>query len=214
VGEKRVARVMRLEGVRAKRRRAFRVTTDSRHGQPVAPNVLDRQFAVEQVGTPDRVWAGDITYVATREGWLYLAVVLDLASRRVVGWAMRHTLERRLACDALEMAVERRPPAAGVLHHSDRGSQYASSDFRALLEHAGMSASMSRTGDCWDNAVVESFFSTLKRELVEEAAWATREEARLALFEWIEVWYNRQRRHSALGYLSPMQFAQAMSATT
>ena len=132
----------------------------------------------------------------------------------LMSWAMRHTLERRLACDALEMALARRCPAAGVLHHSDRGSQYASSDFRALLEDAGMTASMSRTGDCWDNAVVESFFSTLKRELVEEAAWATREEARLALFEWIEVWYNQQRRHSALGYLSPMQFEQAMYATT
>jgi transposase InsO family protein len=208
VGEKRVARVMRLEGVRAKRRRAFRVTTDSRHGQPVAPNVLDRQFAVEQVGTPDRVWAGDITYVATREGWLYLAVVLDLASRRVVGWAMRHTLERGLALDALRMALGQRQPAAGVLHHSDRGSQYASGEYQALLTQHGMTCSMSRKGDCWDNAVVESFFATLKAEVVDAADWATREEARAALFEYIEVWYNRQRRHSSLGYRSPVQYEQ------
>ena len=214
VNRKRVARLMRVQGIRATTRRKFRCTTDSRHGEPIAPNVLNRQFAVAQVAGRDRVWASDITYIPTREGWLYLAVVLDLGLRGVVGWAMRHTLERRLACDALEMALARRCPAAGVLHHSDRGSQYASSDFRALLEDAGMTASMSRTGDCWDNAVVESFFSTLKRELVEEAAWATREEARLALFEWIEVWYNQQRRHSALGYLSPMQFEQAMYATT
>lgn len=205
VNRKRVARLMRVAGLRATTRRRVCRTTDSRHGEPMAPNVLDRQFAVAQVAGPDRVWASDITYIPTLEGWLYLAVVQDLGLRAVVGWAMRHTLERRLACDALEMALTRRCPAPGVLHHSDRGSQYASRDFRALLEQAGMTASMSRTGDCWDDAVVESFFSTLKRELVEEATWATREEARLALFEWIEVWYNQQRRHSALRYLSPMQ---------
>lgn len=210
VNRKRVERVMRTEGIRAKTKRRFRVTTDSRHGEPIAPNVLQREFSVEQVAGPDRVWAGDITYISTLEGWLYLAVVLDLGTRSVVGWAMRHTLERRLACDALEMALERRCPEVGVLHHSDRGSQYASGDFRALLEREGMISSMSRKGDCWDNAVVESFFSTLKSELVEDAKWATREEARLALFEWIEVWYNRQRRHSSLGYMSPMQFEQAM----
>jgi transposase InsO family protein len=210
VNRKRVERVMRVEGIRAKKKRRFRVTTDSRHGEPVAPNVLNRQFSVDEVAGRDRVWASDITYVPTLEGWLYLAVVLDLGTRSVVGWAMRHTLERRLACDALEMALERRSPDAGVLHHSDRGSQYASGDFRALLEREGMIASMSRKGDCWDNAVVESFFSTLKSELVEDAKWATREEARLALFEWIEVWYNRQRRHSSLGYMSPMQYEQEM----
>jgi transposase InsO family protein len=210
VNRKRVERVMRLEGIRAKTKRKFRVTTDSRHGEPIAPNVLQREFAVERVAGWDRVWASDITYISTLEGWLYLAVVLDLGSRRVVGWAMRHTLERRIACDALAMAMERRCPEPGVLHHSDRGCQYASGDFRAMLDGAGMTSSMSRKGDCWDNAVVESFFSTLKSELVEDAKWVTREEARLALFEWIEVWYNGERRHSSLGYMSPMQFEQAM----
>jgi transposase InsO family protein len=210
VNRKRVERVMRVERIRAKPKRQFRVTTDSRHGEPIAPNRLDRQFAVDEVAGPDRVWASDITYIPTGEGWLYLAVVLDLGSRRVVGWAMRHTLERRLACDALSMALEQRAPEPGVLHHSDRGCQYASADFRALLESEGMTASMSRKGDCWDNAVVESFFATLKSELVEDAEWMTREEARLALFEWIEGWYNGERRHSALGYLSPRQYEQAM----
>lgn len=210
VNRKRVERVMRAEGIRAKTKRKFRVTTDSRHGEPIAPNVLDREFDVAAVAGTDRVWASDITYLPTLEGWLYLAVVLDLGSRRVVGWAMRHTLERRLTCDALLMALEHRNPGPSVLHHSDRGSQYASGDFRALLEREGMMCSMSRKGDCWDNAVVESFFATLKSELVEDAEWATREAARLALFEWIEVWYNGERRHSSLGYMSPMQYEQAM----
>jgi putative transposase len=145
-------------------------------------------------------------YLWTLEGWLYLAVVLDLASRRVIGWAMRHTLEASLTRDALTMALAGRRPAPGVLHHTDRGSQYAAGDYRALLEAYGMVCSMSRVGDCWDNAVAESFFATLKRELVEDADWATREAARLAVFEYIEVWYNRQRRHSTLGYRSPVQY--------
>lgn len=144
--EKRVARVMREEGIRAKPRRRFRVTTDSRHGEPVAPNVLDRQFGLETIAAPDRVWAGDITYVPTREGWLYLAVVLDLASRRVIGWAMRHTLERGLPLDALRMALAHRQPGPGVLHHSDRGSQYACGDYQALLAAHGLRCSMSRRG--------------------------------------------------------------------
>jgi putative transposase len=202
------AQGMRAAGVRAKQRRRFRGTTDSRHGEPVAPNVLARQFGVGQVGAADRVWAGDITYVPTREGWLYLAGVLDLASRRVIGWAMRPTLERGLPRDALPMAVAQRRPAAGMLHHSDRGSQYAGGDDQALLTQHGMRCSMSRKGDCWDNAVVESFFATLKAELVDDADWATREEARTALFEYIEGWYNRQRRHSSLGYRSPVQYEQ------
>jgi transposase InsO family protein len=206
VSAKRVARVMRAEGIRAKPRRRFAVTTDSRHGEPVAPNVLDRRFDVRQPGAADRVWAGDITYVPTREGWLYLAVVLDLASRRVIGWSMRHTLERELTLSALRMALAQRAPAAGVLHHSDRGSQYACGDYQALLAAHAMTCSMSRAGDCWDNAVVESFFATLKTELVGDADWATREGARAALFEYIEVWYNRQRRHSSLGYRSPAQY--------
>lgn len=205
--ENRVARVMRREAIRAKGRRRFRVvTTDSRHGDPVAPNVLQRQFAVEQQASVNRVWASDITYVPTREGWLYLAVVLDLASRRVIGWAMRHTLERGLTLDALRMALAARQPAPGVLHHSDRGSQYACGEYQALLTAHGMTCSMSRKGDCWDNAVLESFFATLEVELVEDADWTTREIARSAIFEYVEVWYNRERRHSSLGYRSPVQY--------
>jgi putative transposase len=203
--ENRVARVMRRAGIRAKGRRRFRVTTDSRHAHPIAPNVLARQFAVAGV---DQVWASDITYVPTQEGWLYLAVVLDLASRRVIGWAMRHTLERGLTLDALRMALAQRRPTPGVLHHSDRGSQYACGAYQALLAAHHMPCSMSRKGDCWDNAVVESFFATLKTELVADTTWATRDDARTALFEYIEGWYNRERRHSSLGYRSPVQYEQ------
>jgi putative transposase len=207
--EPRVARLMRLAGVQAKRRRRFRVTTDSRHGEPVAPNRLQRRFAVPTIGGVNRVWASDITYVPTREGWLYLAVVLDLASRRVIGWAMRAcctTLERGLTLDALQMALAQRQPAPGVLHHADRGSQYACGDYQARLTEHGMISSMSRKGDCWDNAVVESFFATFKAELVDDADWHTREKARTAIFEYIEAWYNRARRHSSLGYRSPVEY--------
>ena len=203
---KRIARLMRARGLRAKTPRRFRRTTDSRHSHPVAPNTLDRQFAVDQVAAPNRVWASDITYLATREGWLYLAIVLDLASRRVIGWAMRHTLEGALTRAALTMALTGRQPGPGVLHHSDRGSQYAAGDYRALLSAHGMACSMSRVGDCWDNAVAESFFATLKRELADDADWATREDARTAVFEFIEVWYNRERLHSSLGYRSPVAY--------
>jgi len=202
----RVARLMRGAGVRARTPRRFRVTTESAHTHPIAPNVLDRQFAVEAVPALNTVWVGDMTYLATREGWLYLAIVLDLASRRVVGWAMRHTLEGALTRDALEMALAGRQPGAGVLHHTDRGSQYAAGAYQALLAAQAMTCSMSRVGNCWDNAVAESFFATLKRELADHADWATRDLARTAVFEYIEVWYNRQRRHSSLGYLSPAAY--------
>lgn len=205
-GRKRIARLMRTHGIRAKAVRRFRVTTDSKHAHPVAPNTLARQFAVDQVAAPNRVWVGDITYLTTREGWLYLAVVLDLGSRRVIGWAMRHTLEGGLTEEALTMALTGRRPGPGVLHHTDRGSQYAAGDYRALLTTHGMECSMSRVGDCWDNAVAESFFATLKRELADDADWATRDDARTAVFEYIEVWYNRQRRHSSLDYLSPVAY--------
>jgi putative transposase len=205
-GEKRVARIMQEEGLRAKAPRQFRVTTDSNHAHPIAPNVLDRQFAVEDGAALDRVWVGDISYLRTREGWLYLAIVIDLSSRRVIGWAMRHTLEGALTRDALAMALTGRHPDAGVLHHSDRGSQYAAGDYRDLLTAHAMACSMSRKGNCWDNAVAESFFATLKRELADDADWATRDEARTAVFEYIEVWYNQQRRHSSLGYVSPAAF--------
>jgi putative transposase len=206
VAKKRVARLMQSEGLRGRRPRRFVPTTDSAHGDPVAPNTLARQFAVGTIPGRDRIWASDITYVPTREGWLYLAVILDLASRRVVGWALRATLERELVLAALGMALTHRQPERGVLHHSDRGSQYTSAEYRALLTAHGAEASMSRRGNCWDNAVTESFFATVKVELVHESDWATRDEARGAIFEFIEVWYNRERRHSSLGYATPVEY--------
>ncbi len=213
VGEKRVARVMRENGIKAKASQKFFVTpTDSSHNDPVAPNLLGRRFSVEEISSPNRVWASDITYIPTGEGWLYLAVVLDLVSRRVVGWSMRHTMEKSLVIDALRSALSYRNPGADVLqqllYHSDRGSQYACADQRALLAEHGIACSMSRKGDCWDNAVAESFFATLKKELVHGEKWRTREEARAALFEYIEVWYNRERRHSSLGYVSPAEYEE------
>jgi len=206
VGKKRVARLMREDGLVGRRPRRRVRTTDSRHGEPIAPNVLERRFAVGAAGGLNRVWVSDITYIPTREGWLFLAVVLDLASRRVVGWAMRETLEAELALAALHLALAGRRPARGLVHHSDRGSQYASGAYRAVLAAHGLLASMSRKGDCWDNAVAESFFATLEAELILGADWATRAEARSAIFEFIEVWYNRERRHSSLGYRSPVQY--------
>jgi transposase InsO family protein len=202
-GEKRIARVMRAQGIRATVRRRYRVTTQSDHPAPVAPNVLARQFGV---ATLDRAWVGDMTYLRTDAGWLYLAVVLDLASRRVVGWAMRHTMDEGLVQDALAMAIEQRQPPPGLVHHTDRGAQYAAMDYRAHLAQRQMVCSMSRPGDCWDNAVAESFFATLKRELADEAQWRTRDAARSAVFHYIETWYNPRRRHSTLGYLSPVQY--------
>jgi putative transposase len=200
---KRVARLMRHHGLAARRRRRYRVTTDSRHPFPVAPNVLARQFAQ---AAPDRAWVTDITYIPTGEGWLYLAVILDLCSRFVVGWAMSERITRALTLEALDMALVRRRPGHGLLHHSDRGSQYASGDYQDMLAAAGIVCSMSRRGNCWDNAVAESFFATLKVELVHDATWETRAAARSALFEYVEVFYNGQRRHSSLGYLSPRVF--------
>jgi transposase InsO family protein len=200
---KRVARLMRQHGLAGRRRRRFRATTDSRHTLPVAPNVLDRQFAQP---APDRAWVTDITYIATGEGWLYLAVILDLCSRLVVGWAVSERIGRELTLEALDMALVRRRPLPGLVHHSDRGSQYASGDYQALLAAEEIVCSMSRRGNCWDNAVAESFFATLKVELVHDASWVTRQVARAELFEYIEVFYNGQRRHSSLGYLSPRAF--------
>jgi putative transposase len=200
---KRVARLMRARGLAARRRRQFRVTTDSRHAFPIAPNVLARQF---ERATPDQAWVTDITYIPTGEGWLYLAVILDLCSRFAVGWAMSDRITRALTLEALTMALARRRPPLGLVHHSDRGSQYASGDYRQMLTNHGIVCSMSRRGDCWDNAVAESFFATLKVELVHEVTWPTRTAARAELFEYIEVFYNGQRRHSALGYLSPRAF--------
>lgn len=208
-GKNRVARLMRTAGLQAKRRRRFRVTTHANHGQPVAPNVLDRQFAVATIGHPNRVWAADMTYVPTRQGWLYLAVVLDLVSRRVVGWALRTRLDQELALGALRMALAHRGARGGV-HHSDRGAQYASRAYRELLASAGFTASMSGLGDCWDNAVVESFFATLTKELLGDTIFATRDEACREIVAFIEIWYNRKRRHSTLGYRTPVEFEAAL----
>lgn len=208
-GENRVARLMRRDGLRAKSARRYRVTTQSDHPQPVAPNRLNRQFAVETVQRPNRVWAADITYIPTGEGWLYLAVILDLASRRVVGWALRSRLDQELALSAFRMARLHRG-AQGGLHHSDRGVQYASGAYQQLLTEAGFRVSMSRRGNCWDNAVVESFFATLTKELLNDDVFATRATASRALFEFIEIWYNRTRRHSTLGYRTPVQFEEQL----
>lgn len=202
-GENRIARLMRANGIRAKTVKKWRATTNSRHTLPVTENTLNRAFAVH---APNRVWAGDISYLWTEEGWLYLAVVLDLYSRAVIGWAMGPRLTASLATDALTMALWRRKPAGGLLHHSDRGVQYAAADYQRLLGEHGIACSMSRKGNCWDNAVVESFFRTLKVERVYHRRYLTREEAKQDVFQWIEVFYNRQRRHSTLGYRSPAEF--------
>jgi putative transposase len=200
---KRVARLMRAAGLSARRPRRAARTTDSKHDRPIAPNLLGRDFTA---AAPDRRWAADITYVPTGEGWLYLAVLLDLFSRRVVGHACGASLATALVTEALLLACGRRRPGVGLLHHSDRGSQYASAEYRARLSAAGAEASMSRRGDCYDNAAVESFFGTLKTELVHGRRYATRAEARADIFEYVEVFYNQQRRHSALGYLSPAEY--------
>ena len=206
VGRHRVARLMRLAGLRAKGRRAFVRTTDSSHDEPVAANVLARNFDVK---TPNTAWASDITYIPTAEGWLFLAVVLDLYSRRVVGWAMDDTIGARVAVRALEMALAQRGPVKRLLHHSDQGVQYACAEYQEMLRARGIRASMSRVGNCWDNAVAESFFATLKTELVHGRNYATRQEAQSEVFEYIEVFYNRQRLHSSLGYETPARFEEA-----
>jgi putative transposase len=202
-GRKRIARLMRVQDLRARPKRRYRTTTDSRHGLPVCPNLLARRFTVAQSNT---AWVTDITYIWTPQGWLYLAVVIDLFSRRVVGWSMSERIDRKLALDALRMALAQRRPQRGLIHHSDRGSQYASGDYQRLLATNGIVGSMSRRGDCWDNAVAESFFASLKLELVYQVQWQTRAEARTAIFEYLELFYNRRRRHSSLGYLNPVEF--------
>ncbi len=206
VSRKRVARLMRAEGLRGRGRVARRPrTTDSTHPSPIAPNVLARQFAVTP-GARDRVWVADLTYVPTGQSWLYLAVVLDLASRRVVGWATGPTLRTTLPLTALRHALATRRPRPGLVHHSDRGVQYASAEYQAVLAAYGVTPSMSRRGDCWDNAVAESFFATLEMELLADAQWPTHETATRALEHFIEHWYNDERRHSSLGHVSPAQY--------
>lgn len=203
---KRVARLMQEAGLVARPRSRPRVvTTNSTHADPIAPNLLNRAFAVDGLAV-NRVWVADLTHIPTRAGAVYLATVLDLASRRCVGWAMRDQMEGELTLSALRMALAARHPAPGLVHHSDRGTQYTAGDYRAELAAHGMVASMSRKGDCYDNAVAESFFSTLEFELLMRHKWRTREEARRAVFSYIETWYNRRRRHSTLGYLSPAEY--------
>ena len=209
VGKHRVARLMRENGLRARPRRRFRRTTDSRHDLPVAPNLLERNFTTT---APNQAWVGDITYVWTAEGWAYLAVLLDLFSRRVVGWTLGKSLSRDLAVSTLKHALARRRPPPGMIHHTDRGCQYASGDYRRLLERNGAACSMSAAGDCWDNAVAESFFATLKKELVHGCAFATRSEAYDAISRYIDHYYNPKRRHSAAAFLSPINFELAHSA--
>ena len=196
---------MRENGITPPTKKKFRKTTDSDHPFPPAPNLLSREFST---AAPDRRWVADITYIWTREGWLYLAVILDLFSRRVVGWSMRQTMHRELVLAALSAALSDRCPGIDLTLHSDRGSQYCSDDHREILRQRQIACSMSRRGDCWDNAVAESFFATLKRELVYRRDFATRDQAQQEIFEYIEVFYNRLRKHSYLGYLAPVEFEE------
>ena len=199
----RIERLMRRHGIRAIMARPRRVrTTDSRHDLPIAPNLLDRSFSTT---APNQVWLADITYIETDQGWLYLAAVMDLYSRRIVGWAMADHLRASLPLAALRMAISAQRPGVGLIHHSDRGVQYASADYRKLMQSAGLRASMSRKGDCYDNAPMESFFHTLKTELVHHRHYATRIEATRDIFAYVEGFYNRTRRHSAIGYISPIE---------
>lgn len=211
--QKRVARLMKEQNLMVRKPRRFVATTDSGHAFPIGQNLLNRQYQVEAVAGLNRAWAGDITYIPTAQGWLYVAVVLDLKSRRVVGWSMRDSLEQTLVHEALEMALGQRLSAEvpeALLFHSDRGSQYAAHDYRKRLQEFGIVCSMSRRGNCWDNAVVESFFATLKKEEVHRENYLTREQAKASLFCYIEIFYNRKRRHSALGYVSPHDYEQSI----
>lgn len=209
IGRKRVARLMRehsLVVLRKKRRQP--VTTDSRHGHPIAPNLLEQKFETTK---PNATWLADITYVATGEGWLYVAAIKDMATREIVGWAMDDHLRAELCERALLMAIQRRQPPKGLIHHSDRGVQYASTSYQKILKRHGLTSSMSRKGNCLDNAPMESFFGSMKNELVHRTRFATREDAKRALFWWIESFYNRRRRHSALGYMTPAQAFEKMT---
>jgi putative transposase len=208
--ENTVARVMREAGVAAKTKRTFRQTTDSNHPHPVAENVLNRQFDPDE---PNASWVADVTYIPTREGWVYLAAVVDLFSRVVIGWSMAATMTSRLVVDALEMALVRRRPGSGLVAHSDRGSQYASEHYQRRLTEERTACGMSRRGNCWDNAPMESFFASLKKERVHDEDYATREQAKGSIFEYIESFYNRVRRHSSLGYVAPVEYERMHNPT-
>lgn len=209
--ENRVARLMQQHGIAVEKKRKFMRTTDSNHQFPIAPNLLNQQFEASKL---DTVWTADITYIWTKEGWLYLAIVLDLFSRRIIGWSMAPTMERTLVIAALRMAVAARNPGEGLIHHSDRGSQYASHDYHKILQQRGVVSSMSRRGNCYDNAPTESYFATLKRELVYRSNYTSHAEAKQDIFEYIEVWYNRQRKHSSIGYMSPVEYEQQWKKST
>ena len=211
VGRNRIARLMRENGICVRPKRRFRLTTDSNHDYPIADNIVNRDFDIE---APDQVWAGDITYIWTLQGWLYLAVVLDLFSRRVVGWSLDNHLRTELVLNALQMALGQRIPESGMIYHCDRGSQYASDAYRQGLKAHGIACSMSRKADCWDNAVPESFFATIKKELIYEQVWSTHDEVRLAITDYIEVFYNRQRLHSYLDYMSPADYENKYEQTS
>ena len=210
-GRHRVAQLMRVDQLRGRHPRAFRVTTQSTHAYPVAPNLLARRFAAAEYRERDRVWVADITYLWTAEGWLYLAVLLDLASRRVLSWCADTRLDQSLTLRPLRHALRTRQPAPGLLHHSDRGVQYASTAYRELLAAHGAISSMSRTGNCWDNAVAESFFATLKTELVTRVPWPTHAAAHRDLAGFIDRWYNHQRRHAALDYRTPVAYDRTLT---
>ena len=211
VSKRRIERAMRNLGISARPRRGFRVTTRVDAEHPKAPNIVNRNFEAEH---PDQVWVGDITYIRTRAGWCYLAVLLDLCSRAVVGWALGTEASTELSLRALEMAITHRRPKRWLLHHTDQGCQYTSGAYRVALSQAGIEASMSRRGNCWDNAVAESFFATLKTELIHRQSWADASQLRHALFEYIEVFYNRQRLHSTLGYRTPAQVQFELNAAS
>ena len=208
IGHRRVGRLMRQNGISVIRTRKHKVTTDSNHKFNIAPNLLDRNFIADQ---PNQKWAGDITYIWTREGWLYLAVILDLHSRRVIGWAVSNRMKRDLAIRSLNMAIAFRAPPKGCIHHTDRGSQYCSHDYQKILRNHGFKASMSGKGNCYDNAAVETFFKTIKAELIWRHSWETRRQAEMAIFEYINGFYNPRRRHSALGWKSPIAFKRKVA---
>lgn len=208
IGHRRVGRLMRENGIRLERSKRYKVTTDSNHAFNIAPNLLNRDFTAN---APNRKWAGDLSYVWTREGWLYLAVILDLHSRRVIGWAVSNRMKRDLAIRALNMAIALRQPPKGCIHHTDRGSQYCSHDYQKLLRQHGFQVSMSGKGNCYDNSAVETFFKTIKAELIWRRSWQTRRDAELAIFQYINGFYNPRRRHSALGWKSPVAFERKVA---
>jgi len=201
--EKNVSRIMRENNMRSKVVKKYKATTNSKHQLPVFPNLLDQNFNVKH---PGEVWVSDITYVWTNEGWLYLASVMDLFSRRIIGWQMSHRMTKELVLTALERAIRKQPPTEGLIHHSDRGSQYASHEYRALLQEYSIIGSMSRKGNCYDNACIESFHSLIKKELIFHENYETRKEAKMSIFDYIETFYNYKRIHSTIGYLSPVAF--------